>query len=78
MIGTYTLLAAARLYPDSLKPIVVASSDKSNGEYPQDEMPYKEDYPLIPKFPNDTSKDCANMITQSYTSGIRSLPIVIT
>ena len=29
--GTYTLLAAARLYPDFLKVIVVASSDKSYG-----------------------------------------------
>ena len=62
MIGTYTLLAAARLYPDFLKVIVVASSDKSYGEYPQDEMPYKEYYPLMPKFPYDTSKACSDMI----------------
>ena len=76
--GTYTLLEAARLYPDSLKAVVVASNDKSYGEYPQDEMPYKEDYTLIPKFPHDTSKACANMITKSYTYGVRSLTIVVT
>ncbi|SVB79158.1 uncharacterized protein METZ01_LOCUS232012, partial [marine metagenome] len=76
--GTYTLLESARLYPDSVKSIIVASSDKSYGEYPHEKMPYKEDYPLLPKFPYDTSKACANMITQSYTSGVRSLPIVVT
>ena len=41
-------------------------------------MPFEEDYPLIPKFPYDTSKTCANMITQSCTYGVRSLPIVVT
>jgi CDP-glucose 4,6-dehydratase len=76
--GTYTLLESARLYPDSLKAIVVASSDKSYGEYPKDKMPYKEDYPLLPKFPYDTSKACADMIAQSYTHGVPSLPIVVT
>lgn len=76
--GTYTLLEAARLNPDSLKAIIVASSDKSYGGYPQDEMPYKEDYPLKPKFPYDTSKACADMIAQSYAYGVNGLPIVIT
>ena len=76
--GACTLLEADRLCPDSLKAIVVASSDKSYGEYPQDEMTYKQDYTLVPKFPYDTSKACANMITQSYTFGVRSLPIVVT
>jgi len=76
--GTYTLLEAARLSPDSLKAIIVASSDKSYGGYPQDEMPYKEDYPLKPKFPYDTSKACADMIAQSYAYGFHCLPIVIT
>ena len=76
--GTYTLLESARLNPDSLKAIVVASSDKSYGEYPRNDMPYKEDYPLIPKVPYDTSKACADMIAQSYTHGVRSLPIVVT
>lgn len=76
--GTYTLLEAARLNPDSLKAIVVASSDKSYGEYPQKEMPYKEDYPLMPKFPYDTSKACSDMIAQTYAYGTNSLPIVVT
>ena len=76
--GTYTLLESARLFPDSLKAIVIASSDKSYGEYPRDAMPYKEDYPLLPKFPYATSKACADMIAQSYVYGAHSLPIVVT
>ena len=76
--GTYTLLESARLNPDSLKAIVVASSDKSYGEYPRNAMPYKEDYPLLPKFPYDTSKACADMIAQTYAYGANSLPIVVT
>tara|TARA_B100000315_G_C14522989_1_gene562468 strand:+ start:192 stop:1202 length:1011 start_codon:yes stop_codon:yes gene_type:complete len=76
--GTYTLLESARLYPDSVKSIIVASSDKSYGEYPHEKMPYKEDYPLLPKFPYDTSKACADMIAQSYAYSVSSLPIVVT
>jgi len=76
--GTYTLLESARLYPDALKAIVVASSDKSYGEYPKEKMPYKEDYQLKPKFPYDTSKACADMIAKSYASGKNNLPIVVT
>ena len=76
--GTYTIMESARLYPDSLKAIVVASSDKSYGEYPRNAMPYKEDYPLLPKFPYDTSKACADMIAQTYAYGANSLPIVVT
>ena len=46
--GTYTLLESVRHYPDSVKAIVVASSDKAYGEYAKEKMPYKEDYPLKP------------------------------
>jgi len=76
--GTYTLMEAARLFPTTVEAIIVASSDKSYGEYSNDKMPYKEDYPLIPKYPYDTSKACADMIAQSYTSDVHQLPIIIT
>jgi CDP-glucose 4,6-dehydratase len=76
--GTYTLMEAARLFPTTVEAIIVASSDKSYGEYCKDKMPYKEDYPLIPKYPYDTSKACADMIAQSYTSDVHQLPIIIT
>jgi len=76
--GTYTLMEAARLFPTTIEAIIVASSDKSYGEYSKDKMPYKEEYPLMPKFPYDTSKACADMIAQSYTSDVHQLPIIIT
>jgi len=76
--GTYTLMEAARLFPTTVEAIIVASSDKSYGEYPRNAMPYKEDYPLLPKFPYDTSKACADMIAQTYAYGANSLPIVVT
>ena len=76
--GTYTLMEAARLFPTTVEAIIVASSDKSYGEYSKNKMPYKEDYPLIPKYPYDTSKACADMIAQSYTSDVHQLPIIIT
>ena len=76
--GTYSLLEACRLFPDTLESIVIASSDKSYGSYPVEKMPYKEDYPLLPKFPYDTSKACANLVAQSYANDIYKLPIIVT
>jgi CDP-glucose 4,6-dehydratase len=76
--GTYTLLESARQNPDSVKAIIVASSDKAYGAYPKEEMPYKEDYHLKPEYPYDTSKACADMIAKSYSSSPLNLPIVIT
>ena len=61
-----------------IEAIVVASSDKAYGEYPINKMPYKESYPLLPKYPYDTSKACADMICNSYAIDLFSLPIVIT
>lgn len=76
--GTYTLLEACRLYGKNLEAIVVASSDKSYGAYPNNYMPYKEEYPLNPKFPYDTSKACADLIAKSYSQSYKNLPIIIT
>jgi CDP-glucose 4,6-dehydratase len=76
--GTYTLCEAARLHSTNIEAIVIASSDKAYGSYNKDRMPYKEDYPLLPKYPYDTSKACADMIAQSYANEVYNLPIVIT
>jgi len=79
--GTYNMLEASRLAMKSghkIEAIVVASSDKAYGEYPVEKMPYLEDYPLLPKYPYDTSKACADMICQSYAIDEYKLPIVIT
>jgi len=76
--GTYTLLEAIRENGEYVSSIVIASTDKSYGSYPPSEMPYKEDYPLIPIFPYDVSKACADMIARSYATELFDLPIVVT
>jgi len=79
--GTYNLMEACRLAKQSghnIESIVIASSDKAYGEYPIEKMPYRETYPLLPKFPYDTSKACADLICKSYSIDRYSLPIVIT
>ena len=79
--GTYNMLEACRLAITSgqnIGAIIVASSDKAYGEYPVEKMPYLEEYPLLPKFPYDTSKACADMICQAYSIDRYKLPVVIT
>ena len=76
--GTYYLLEAIRQCPQTIKSVVIASTDKSYGSYGIEKMPYKEDYPLIPVYPYDVSKACADMIARSYASDLYQLPIVIT
>lgn len=77
--GTYTVLEAARTSSSKIKSIIIASSDKSYGEYPPSKLPYKENYPLNPKFYYDTSKACADLIAKSYAHNPnKSLPIIIT
>jgi CDP-glucose 4,6-dehydratase len=56
----------------------MASSDKAYGEYGRKQMPYREDYPLIPVYPYDVSKACADMIARTYASDIYKLPIIVT
>lgn len=76
--GTYNLLEAVRIYGKKIKSIVVASSDKAYGEYKKKFMPYKEEYKLIPKYPYDVSKACADMISISYSSDLYKIPIIVT
>ena len=56
----------------------MASTDKSYGSYPAEQMPYKEHYPLIPRYPYDVSKACADMIARAYSSEVFRLPVVVT
>lgn len=76
--GTYTLLDALRTHARDLKAAVIASTDKAYGEYPANAMPYREHYPLKPRYPYDTSKACADMIAQSYASDVYQMPVVVT
>ena len=76
--GTYSLLEAIRHCPQTVKSVIVASSDKAYGSYPREKMPYKEDYPLRPEYPYDTSKACADMVAQCYATGVYNLPMVVT
>jgi CDP-glucose 4,6-dehydratase len=76
--GTYTLLEALRTHQETVEAVVVASTDKAYGSYGEDKMPYKEEYPLLPKYPYDTSKACADMIAQSYSNDLFNIPLVIT
>ena len=68
--GTWCLLEACRTL-GSVQRVVVASSDKAYGSH--EELPYREGFPLLPVFPYDVSKACADMITRSYaaTYGMR-------
>jgi CDP-glucose 4,6-dehydratase len=76
--ATYTLLEAIRLSGINLSSVVIASTDKSYGSYPAEKMPYREDFPLLAKYPYDVSKACADMIAQSYATEIFNLPLIVT
>ncbi|ODS40626.1 hypothetical protein BEH94_00255 [Candidatus Altiarchaeales archaeon WOR_SM1_SCG] len=71
--GTVNVLESARLC-NSVKGIVVASSDKAYGI--SKELPYTEETSLKGIFPYDVSKSCTDLVAQSYfkTYGI---PITI-
>ena len=76
--GTYTLLEACKEFNEQIKSIIIASSDKAYGSYNKEKMPYREDYPLIPKFPYDVSKACSDLIAQAYSNQKYNLPIAVT
>jgi CDP-glucose 4,6-dehydratase len=60
--GTWLLLEACRRV--GVGEVVVAASDKAYG--PHDELPYREDFALQPRFPYDASKAAADLIARSY------------
>jgi CDP-glucose 4,6-dehydratase len=76
--GTYTLLEACRsvgVVADPVERIVVASSDKAYGNH--DDLPYREDFPLQPRYPYDVSKAATDMISRSYAITY-DMPVAVT
>jgi CDP-glucose 4,6-dehydratase len=76
--GTWNVLEACRtvgVVADPVTRIVVASSDKAYGSH--EELPYREDYELKPRFPYDVSKAAADMIARSYAATYE-MPIAVT
>jgi CDP-glucose 4,6-dehydratase len=76
--GTYTLLEACRnvgVVAEPVERIVVASSDKAYGDH--DELPYREDSPLQPRYPYDVSKAATDMIARSYATTYE-MPVAVT
>jgi CDP-glucose 4,6-dehydratase len=73
--GTWNLLEACRTAAAAPARIVVASTDKAYGVHEQ--LPYREDHALQPRYPYDVSKACADMIARSYAHTF-GLPIAVT
>ncbi|MGH9841158.1 MAG: NAD-dependent epimerase/dehydratase family protein [Blastocatellia bacterium] len=61
--GTYLLLEACRT-GETVKRVVVASSDKAYGSH--EHLPYTEDDALLGLFPYDASKACTDILARSF------------
>ncbi|NDJ54208.1 MAG: NAD-dependent epimerase/dehydratase family protein [Chloroflexi bacterium] len=61
--GTWNVLEAARLWPNTAR-VVVASTDKAYGTH--ETLPYDEQAALQGQHPYDVSKSCADLISLSY------------
>lgn len=72
--GTYNLLEACRRQGDTLKRVLVASSDKAYGTSPV--LPYTEEMPLLGEHPYDVSKSCTDLLSRCYAITY-GLPVVI-
>jgi CDP-glucose 4,6-dehydratase len=76
--GSYLLLEACRALAEGgegVERIVVASSDKAYGA--QEELPYREDFPLRAVYPYDVSKACTDLIARSYAA-MYDMPVAVT
>ena len=71
--GTWTVLEACRA--ERVERVVVASSDKAYGAH--DELPYTEDFALLPTAPYEASKAAADLIARSYWPAY-GLPVAVT
>ncbi len=60
--GTWTMLEACRRL--EVQRVVVAASDKAYGD--SNDLPYREDTALQPRYPYETSKAAADLIARSY------------
>jgi len=72
--GTWNILEACRR-TDTVKSIVIASSDKAYGEH--EVLPYTEKAPLHGSHPYDVSKSCADLIASAYHNTY-GLPVCVT
>jgi CDP-glucose 4,6-dehydratase len=72
--GTYNILEACRKNADTVRRVIVASSDKAYGDSPV--LPYTEDLPLRGRHPYDVSKSCADLIAHAYAHSY-GLPVTI-
>jgi nucleoside-diphosphate-sugar epimerase len=63
VMGTVSMLEACRNSGETVKSIVVSTSDKAFGHAP---IPYTEATPLNPLYTYETSKACQQLITLSY------------
>jgi CDP-glucose 4,6-dehydratase len=71
--GTWMLLEACRLHASER--VIVASSDKAYGR--QQQLPYREEQPLLATHPYDVSKAACDMIARSYWATF-ALPVAVT
>ncbi len=71
--GTWTLLEACRA--EGVERVVFASSDKAYGAH--DELPYREEFALLPTAPYEASKAAADLIARSYWPSF-GLPVAVT
>lgn len=74
IVGTYNILDAARLHTDTVKAVLVASSDKVYGD--SDVLPYTENTLLQGSNPYDVSKVCQDMLARSFYHSY-GLPVVV-
>ncbi|HEV2055656.1 MAG TPA: GDP-mannose 4,6-dehydratase [Methylomirabilota bacterium] len=72
--GTWNLLEACRA-SRAVRAVVFASSDKAYGSHT--DLPYREDLPLLPQYPYDVSKACADLLARCYYA-IWGVPAVVT
>lgn len=62
--GTYHVLEVARLHRQTVRGVVIASSDKAYGAHKT--LPYTEEMDLAGRHPYEVSKSCADLIAQAY------------
>ena len=62
--GTWNILEVTRII-ESVKRLIVASSDKCYGE--PIKLPITEDHPLLASYPYDASKACADILSRTYS-----------
>ncbi|HSK74332.1 MAG TPA: NAD-dependent epimerase/dehydratase family protein [Pyrinomonadaceae bacterium] len=72
--GSFCLLEACR-QNETVKRVIVASSDKAYGSHT--ELPYRENFSLNGLFPYDVSKTCTDLLAQSFAHTYK-LPVAIT